>query len=127
MSDKMKLIYIAAALSTPCKTERELNVQAARHAGFKVAKLGFYPVMPTVNTELNNGYGCTHNNNHGYPGCCYSFTCPIATTADLTSIKPRNNDLYEEYKNHFKDQLSNNANEDDLQPDHFGDTWMIKL
>jgi hypothetical protein len=47
----MKLIYVAAALSTPDKVERKLHVQAARHAGFKIAKLGFYPVMPTVNTD----------------------------------------------------------------------------
>jgi hypothetical protein len=50
-SKPIKLIYIACALTAPTEFERNLNIQAARHAGYKIAKAGFYPVMPTVNTE----------------------------------------------------------------------------
>lgn len=49
--DKIKMIYVACALSASNEFERQLNIQAARHAGYKIAKAGFYPVMPTVNTE----------------------------------------------------------------------------
>lgn len=48
---KIKLVYVACALSAPTEVETRLNIQAARHAGYKIAKAGFYPVMPTVNTE----------------------------------------------------------------------------
>jgi len=81
----------------------------------------------TSDTELNSGYGCTHKDNTDYPGCCYSCACPIAVKADLTSIKPRDKDLYERYKVEFKDQLSAGTSEDDLQPDDYGISWMIKL
>lgn len=47
----IKLIYVACALTAPTEFERNLNIQAAHHAGYKLAKAGFYPVMPTVNTE----------------------------------------------------------------------------
>lgn len=50
-SKDIKLVYVAAPYRTQCPLERTLNVQAARYAGMKLAKLGFYPVMPTVNTE----------------------------------------------------------------------------
>lgn len=51
----MKLIYIAAPYSTADPIEQQLNVQAARYAGHKLAQEGFYPVMPTVNTAGFNG------------------------------------------------------------------------
>lgn len=48
---KVKLIYIACAFNAPTDFETQLNVTAARRAGYQIAKLGFYPVMPTVNTS----------------------------------------------------------------------------
>lgn len=48
---KIKLIYIACAFNAPTDFEMQLNVTAARQAGYQIAKLGFYPVMPTVNTS----------------------------------------------------------------------------
>lgn len=47
----MKQIYIAAPYFSKCPIERKLNVQAARYIGYKLAKKGFSPVMPTVNTD----------------------------------------------------------------------------
>jgi len=48
---EIKLIYIACALTAPTEFETQLNVVAARQAGYQIAKLGFYPIMPTVNTS----------------------------------------------------------------------------
>ena len=47
----VKLIYIACAFNAPTDFEKQLNVTAARQAGYQITKLGFYPVMPTVNTS----------------------------------------------------------------------------
>lgn len=33
-------------------------------------------------SELNNGYGCRATQNTQAPGCCYSFSCPIAVELD---------------------------------------------
>lgn len=33
-------------------------------------------------SELNNGYGCKAAQNTEAPGCCYSFSCPIAWELD---------------------------------------------
>lgn len=46
----IKMIYVACSLSASTDFERNLNIDAARHAGYKLAKAGFYPVIPTVNT-----------------------------------------------------------------------------
>jgi len=48
---KTQLIYIACAFHAPTEFEKQLNVAAARRAGYQIAKAGFYPVMPTVNTS----------------------------------------------------------------------------
>jgi len=51
MNSKIKMVYVACALTADTEFERNLNIQAARHVGYKLSKAGFYPVMPTVNTE----------------------------------------------------------------------------
>lgn len=33
-------------------------------------------------SEINNGYGCRATQNTQSPGCCYSFSCPIAAELD---------------------------------------------
>ena len=50
--------------------------------------------MFTWDTELNNGYGCRSAFNTETPGCCYDFSCPIATTIDEED--PEWNDTLEE-------------------------------
>lgn len=72
------MIYIAAAFSAKSQIERDLNVQAARHAGFKIAKLGFYPVMPTVNT---NGFEVI-----GTPEFWYEATLELMLICDAVYV-----------------------------------------
>lgn len=52
-----KLVYVACSYRTEDPIERELNIKAAQHAGYKLAKAGFYPVMPTVNTAYFDRIG----------------------------------------------------------------------
>lgn len=51
INNRGKLIYVAAPYRSNDPFERELNVKAAQYAGYKLAMMGFYPVMPTVNTQ----------------------------------------------------------------------------
>lgn len=48
----MKLIYIAAPYTTHDEFEKQLNIEAAKYIGYKIAKAGMMPVLPTVNTAL---------------------------------------------------------------------------
>jgi hypothetical protein len=57
-------------------------------------------------TGINNGYGCTHPENEIQEeyedgkkmGKCYSFSCPIASEADLEDLKTHDKGLYEIWK-----------------------------
>jgi len=47
----IKLIYVAAPYTSSDPVEKKMNVEAARFIGYKLSKEGFYPIMPTVNTN----------------------------------------------------------------------------
>lgn len=57
-------------------------------------------------TGVNNFYGCKHpdcKESEEYEpgksmGKCYSFSCPLASEADLKDLKKWNNELYEDWK-----------------------------
>ena len=53
----IKLIYVAGPYRTSDPIEKDLNISAARYIGHKIAKLGLYPVMPTVNTAYFDAVG----------------------------------------------------------------------
>ena len=48
----MKLIYVAGPYRGPTKEAVELNIQAAKHVGLLVARLGHSPIIPHMNTAL---------------------------------------------------------------------------
>lgn len=81
----------------------------------------------TSDTELNNGYGCKSRSKHkSERGRCFSFDCPLANEADLSDLKKHDETLYEEYREYFKEALSNGASEEDLLPAQSGSYWMIQ-
>lgn len=47
----MKLIYIAGPYRAPTRWQEEQNVRVAEAIGYKVARLGAYPVIPHSNTR----------------------------------------------------------------------------
>jgi hypothetical protein len=54
---------------------------------------------------INNGYNCNHKDceeseevNGKCIGKCYTWSCPIACTAEIDDLKRLDKDLYEEYK-----------------------------
>ena len=53
----VRLVYVACSYRTDDPVERELHIKAAQHIGYKLAKDGFYPVMPTVNTAYFDRIG----------------------------------------------------------------------
>lgn len=48
------------------------------HIDSLILECGMFDAQST----LNNGYGCKAKQNTNAPGCCYSFSCPIATELD---------------------------------------------
>ena len=40
----------------------------------------------TSNTDLNNGYGCTHPEQTQTPGCCFCCSCPLGIEAEQADI-----------------------------------------
>lgn len=79
----------------------------------------------TTDTELNSGYGCTHKENTEAQGCCFAFACPVAIRADLSIIKIRDANLYEQYKNDLREYLKNGQNEEDVYPGFIGEDYMV--
>lgn len=68
-------------------------------------------------TNVNNGYGCNHPEQEekekdwdgNIQGKCYSFSCPLASEADLEDMKKYDKDLYKEYKNEEYDPTESGA------------------
>jgi Domain of unknown function (DUF4406) len=48
---EIKLLYVASPYRAKTKELRDLHVESARHLGTLAARLGWFPVMPTVNTH----------------------------------------------------------------------------
>lgn len=67
----------------------------------------------------DDGFGCRHRRNG--ERCCDSADCPIADPANLTDLKRLDNHLYNEWREYFPPD----ASEDDSYPRHFGSDWMV--
>jgi len=74
----IKLIYVAAPYTSSDPNEKKMNVEVARFIGYKLAKAGFYPVMPTVNT---NGF-CEANNEEFW----YAATLELMTRCNAVYV-----------------------------------------
>lgn len=61
----IKQIYIAAPFTGNADQKRN-NVEAARYIGARIARRGYYPVMPTVNTYGFNELAPTVPNDWWY-------------------------------------------------------------
>jgi len=61
------------------------------------------------------------------PGVCNSYDCPLAMQADLKHLKELDSHLYEEHKEHFKEQINGGRKEEDCIPSsEYGSDWMVQ-
>jgi len=69
-------------------------------------------------TRVNNCYGCNHPDQESSDidedtglrqGKCYSFSCPVATEADLQDLKELDAERYEEWKDEPYDPSDSGA------------------
>jgi hypothetical protein len=88
----------------------------------------------TSDTTVNNGYGCKHPDQEekGYcdeqkkeVGCCYSWSCPLATEATLSEMKEHDIDMYNEHLPDMAD--AGESDEDTFAPNSWnGCGWLIQ-